>query len=313
MPGHRSLAVNLYYNEICPDEYEPEGFIACSEDSLDPSTDNNNFLEVGTFESPACAVHARIAKVSTTQIEEVHSEKLSLKTGNTRDDAQVLVSDHLDLLQSQDEQTKRRLQQMLRSSSKCGSNLVPTQVQPLQLSTSQVPDSSQRSQRSGNLSRAVATLQSFAKRRQRNVKPEKQVGIILQAHEEQNQSRQSIFSQPALQDNRIERMELLDVMRCQCDNQDGGPCTFCHACGYWQHDDCYALSNITKDRRPREHFCYSCLLLPKEPELYSTLQLAIRARLALNFRDQNGTFDLKNPVCRSALRELGYHRNLRRD
>ena len=46
---------------------------------------------------------------------------------------------------------------------------------------------------------------------------------------------------------------------------------------------CYGWDDIAKDRRPIDHFCYSCLLLPKEKALNDWMPNLVKCRNILKY------------------------------
>lgn len=50
-----------------------------------------------------------------------------------------------------------------------------------------------------------------------------------------------------------------------------------------QHASCYGWDGIAEDRRPIDHFCYSCLLLPKEKALNDWMRILVKTRNILSY------------------------------
>ena len=69
----------------------------------------------------------------------------------------------------------------------------------------------------------------------------------------------------------------------------------CRLCGTSQHLECYGWASFPGVRLPDEHFCYSCLLLPREPEVNASMGTLVYKRLALSHILEN------NPADASAL------------
>jgi hypothetical protein len=83
--------------------------------------------------------------------------------------------------------------------------------------------------------------------------------------------------------------------------------TLCELCGLWQHDICYGLQKYRPQEKPNEHFCYSCLLLPRAEVVSEEMPAVVRMRLALTHIQDNEVQVIAKDSLMKAARECAYH------
>jgi hypothetical protein len=83
--------------------------------------------------------------------------------------------------------------------------------------------------------------------------------------------------------------------------------TLCELCGLWQHDICYGLHKYRPQEKPNEHFCYSCLLLPRAEVVNEEMSAVVRMRLALTHIQDNQVQIIEKDSLMKAARECAHH------
>jgi hypothetical protein len=141
------------------------------------------------------------------------------------------------------------------------------------------------------------------RRRRRDIIPEKFCEAIVQAYclDFEAQDGRTCFNAEKLSKGIIERIEASETVRCECgDSSATELMVYCHLCNSHQHSVCYGLNVFKRARsHPRQHLCYSCLLLPGDQDLLRRMTGVVRMRLALIYLSglEAATIDLDEPFC----------------
>ena len=300
--------MSLMYNTSCPPTYEPMGFI----DSTDlkfhyPDNPALGWSKaskgIARFDAGSHSVAMAASYLERGEQERLDNSQIPSDIGYQ------LASSRLE-----DLAISKQLQQMQRSSSIPANHVDPTQTAtPL----TQPP---RRGFRLGTDPNS---------RRQRNVIPEKVAELIVQAWgvEIHNHGLIYLLDKDELeQKNKIYRIDSGRRIHCQCNSEHeesdmvSGEVTrgivewltlqtLCHLCGSWQHDFCYGYKNILPEKRPKDHFCYSCLLLPRAQSLNDKMPELVRMRIALICLADFDIMDSGAEKClMNAVRECSRHR-----
>ncbi|KAF7511943.1 hypothetical protein GJ744_003176 [Endocarpon pusillum] len=310
LPCRRNLGLNLFYTDDCPATYEPQGFESCNDDvihfpggiELAKKSEKTAGLVVGTYRtgvvvshvSPAAGLDPDYLKVIpevmdySTKCSRLDEYKINLtppplpKPSQHSAPGGILASSAAPSTQTRhDIRTKQALQQMQRSSSR-PQDLVPTQS--LLRSDDTDEEDSDGSEQLPDKSMQKHTRQEDFK--QSMLVPTKMAELIVHALAVQQRCPvdDPLFDQVLLEKDQIRRLESTDEVKCECANKTATNAMLdCELCGTLQHASCYGWEDMAKDRRPIEHFCYSCLLLPKEKALNDWMPTLVKCRKVLKY------------------------------
>lgn len=290
--------MSIAYNDNCPKTYDPAGFVdAAHHTILQEDWDklwNGTGQSVSSFDSThhAVGIAARNATFGYQTASQIQDTALSKQLENLQ---KTSSGRHPGLVSTLPEPITSPLRPSLprsvlavdalhsplpspeESKSRNIKTRSTTRSQPL---TSQ-PDSGDLT---GDLKNPLRRLVIAGKsRREREIIPAKIAEAVVHAHclDFDAQDGTTLFDPQQLEQGIIHRIGPSINVRCECGYQQAcEPMVFCHLCNSHQHSACYGLNLIVRQKSvPKQHLCYSCLLLPKEEDTLKSMAGLVRMRL----------------------------------
>ncbi|KPI40881.1 Meiosis-specific protein hop1 [Cyphellophora attinorum] len=312
-----SLGMSMAYNDSCPRKYEPEGFMDASDDRIlaedwaklwEEPTDGTSAFEAAHHSVTIAARNPTSSRQTASQVKDTAISRQLQQLQKTSSGRHPGLVSTLPLPATPYKQN----QEVIRDALVTPDQLIETRS--TRSSTRQIHTSPEEQQRPSEGINSAAyvpaaqpaanplrglTIQS-ANRRKRNIIPEKMAKVIVQAHclDFEAEDGLTFFDSVQLDRGILYRIDRSTTVCCDCgDQQQRGLMVYCHLCDSSQHAVCYGLSSLRPRSRPDQHLCYSCLLLPEDPDKVQGMSVNVHIRLALTYIAdlQYNTFIAKDP------------------
>lgn len=296
----RSLGMSIAYNESCPDRYNPAGFIDAKNHKIVKGDWDRLWTSAGHPVSKFDASHhavditARNSTFGYQTASQVQDTVISKQLQNLQ---KTSSTGHTGIVSTLPAPVSPLRSAMPRR----GSSREVVRSSPLSTRVTKSRKAKAKSMtRSKSQASSVTTRKNAAEsnknplnglailatsRRRRDILASKMAEVIVQARclDFEAQNGGTIFDPDLLAKGSIVRIEPGEAVKCECGIEEPSePMILCNLCNSWQHCQCYGLTLTTRQKsKPSQHLCYSCLLLPKEETLLSSVVDLVRMRLAL--------------------------------
>jgi hypothetical protein len=309
--------MSLAYNDNCPQKYEPEGFVDASNDRILAEDWAKIWEEPTTGTSAFEAAHHSVTIAARNSTAGIQTASQARDTAISRQIQQLQKTSsgrHPGLVSTLPLPATPHKQNQEPTGGALATPDRLIETRSTRSSARQIHRSAEEQQRPSEGMSSIADsavaeppanpLKGLAihsaNRRKRNIIPEKMAKVIVQAHclDFDAEDGLTFFDSVQLDRGIIYRIDRSTTVCCDCgDQQQRGLMVYCHLCDSSQHAVCYGLSSLRSSSRPDQHLCYSCLLLPEDPDKVQGMSVNVHMRLALTYIAglQDNTFNAKDP------------------
>ncbi|KAG9772225.1 hypothetical protein ABEF93_006143 [Exophiala dermatitidis] len=315
LPARRKLGMSLSYNDRCPDNYQPTGFV----DSNELAEPNGPLI---------CEALERTMGTTVGSLHTGHhsvnvgvSGTISIKEGTSLDPEDAAMSKQLQAMQQTSSVQGTNLVSTLpdcRAGSKRRNSFVRSDQKRLKRAESDkiasnspadqskeqlIPiDDLETSQRGhdeatpgGSASSGDTQVRKCRVTPDADADEDEDIPVTLSVRKlatllihcyalnsEAAGGGGDIFDQDLLRTGIIRRVVRSDKVRCECGSVAPlGPMIYCEVCDEWQHAECYGYKGASDTAAPSERFCYTCLLFSPDEETAISPAYIVYIRLAM--------------------------------